>query len=115
MHSAFLSIPEQRNLFGYDLLRSAMKTQDMQDVTDVCPKGLLKVIATNAINQLEGNAYAQFAEIILAAVGLSFSGGEFHPAQGSDPEQDPTHPVEDGVAIASDSSELDRDAGKVEG
>lgn len=56
-----------------------MAKKDEHD-ENTCPKGLLKLVLCNAINQMHGPAYEQFADITLAAMGLSFMAGKFTPA-----------------------------------
>ena len=51
-----------------------------QSTNNVCPKGLLKLIMVNTINQLSGPSYARFADIVLAASGLAFADGKLAPA-----------------------------------
>ena len=55
------------------------KKDDTHD-ENTCPKGLLKLVLCNAINQMHGPAYEQFADITLAAMGLSFMAGKLAPA-----------------------------------
>ena len=55
------------------------KKDDTHD-ENTCPKGLLKLVLCNAINQMHGPAYEQFADITLAAMGLSFIAGKLAPA-----------------------------------
>lgn len=64
-----------------------MAKKDNTHDENTCPKGLLKLVLCNAINQMEGRAYEQFADIVLAAMGLSFMTGKLMPAH---PTTDPT-------------------------
>ena len=60
------------------------KKDDSHD-ENTCPKGLLKLVLCNAINQMHGPAYEQFADITLAAMGLSFMAGKLTPAHPATP------------------------------